>query len=75
MTRKGKIARLPAAIREELNQRLLDSEQGKQLIVWPQRIRRILGLGEGYDGSKNPELTFPPAMRTNPVKVNISEFK
>jgi hypothetical protein len=40
-----------------------------------QRIRWILGLGEGYDGSKNPELTLPPAMRTNPVKVNNSEFK
>jgi hypothetical protein len=32
-----------------------------------QRIRRILGLGEGYDGSKNPELTLPPAMRASPV--------
>jgi hypothetical protein len=39
------------------------------------RIRRILGLGPGYDGSKNPELTLPPAMRVNPVQVNISESK
>ena len=34
MTRNGKIARLPAAIREELNRRLLDGEQGKQLVEW-----------------------------------------
>jgi hypothetical protein len=26
-----------------------------------ERIRRILGLGPGYDGSKNPELTLPPS--------------
>jgi len=33
-----------------------------------ERIRRILGLGPGYDGSKNPELTRPPHLRnqTNP---------
>jgi hypothetical protein len=33
-----------------------------------ERFRRILGLGPGYDGSKNPELTRPPWLRnqTNP---------
>jgi hypothetical protein len=30
MTRNGKIARLPAALREELSHSLLDGEQGKQ---------------------------------------------
>jgi hypothetical protein len=51
MTRNGKIARLPAANREELNQRLLGvtSEENTQ------RIRRIPGLGEDYDCSKNPK--------------------
>jgi len=34
MTRNGKIARLPRTIREELNQRLLDGEPGRQLIEW-----------------------------------------
>jgi len=29
MTRNGKIARLPLAIREELNRRLQEGEQGK----------------------------------------------
>lgn len=34
MTRKGKIARLPRDIRNELNQRLSDGEQGKLLVEW-----------------------------------------
>jgi hypothetical protein len=34
MTRNGKIARLPLTIRDELNQRLLNGEQGKQLVEW-----------------------------------------
>jgi len=32
MTRTGKIARLPASVRDELNQRLADGEQGKTLV-------------------------------------------
>lgn len=34
MTRKGKIARLPRAIRDALNQRLDDGEQGVRLVEW-----------------------------------------
>lgn len=34
MTRKGKIARLPRAIRDELNQRLDNGEQGVRLVEW-----------------------------------------
>jgi len=44
-------------------------EQRKQ---W---IRRMLGLGPGYDGSKKPELTRPPAMRTNAVQASTSQSK
>ena len=33
-TRKGKIARLPREIREQLNQRLADGEPGTQLVEW-----------------------------------------
>jgi len=73
MTRNGKIARLPAALREELNQRLLDGEQGKPWVE--QRIRQLLGLGPGCDGSKNPELTRPPALRGDPVQASTSQYK
>lgn len=34
MTRKGKIARLPRGIRDELNQRLDNGEQGVRLVEW-----------------------------------------
>jgi hypothetical protein len=34
MTRNGKIARLPRTIRDELNHRLQDGEQGKNLVPW-----------------------------------------
>ena len=33
-SRKGKIARLPKTIRDELNQRLADGESGRRLIAW-----------------------------------------
>jgi hypothetical protein len=41
MTRNGKIARLPLAIREELNQRLQDGEQGKQLVDWLNSLPKV----------------------------------
>ncbi len=34
MTRNGKIARLPKDVREQLNRRLEDGDQGKQLVEW-----------------------------------------
>ena len=34
MTRNGKIARLPREIRDELNRRLDDGGQGKDLVEW-----------------------------------------
>jgi hypothetical protein len=34
MTRRGKIARLPHELREELNRRLNDGERGKPLVTW-----------------------------------------
>jgi dihydroneopterin aldolase len=34
VTRNGKIARLPRAVREQLNCRLRDGEEGKQLVRW-----------------------------------------
>ena len=34
ITRNGKIARLPKAVRDELNQRLADGEPGNDLVIW-----------------------------------------
>jgi len=37
MTRTGKIARWPADIRTQLNQRILDGEQGQPLVEWEEQ--------------------------------------
>ena len=50
MTRNGKIARLPHTIREELNSRLHDGQQGKALVKWLneiQEVKEILELDFG----------------------------
>jgi hypothetical protein len=44
MTRNGKIARLPAAIRQELNQRLLDGQPGNQLVEWLNGLPKVQAL-------------------------------
>jgi len=38
MTRNGKIARLPRAIRDSLNQRLHDGETGRHLVRWLSQV-------------------------------------
>ena len=43
-TRRGKIARLPLAVREELNTRLRDGEEGKQLVLWLNGLPAILEM-------------------------------
>jgi len=51
MARKGKIARLPRSIRDELNRRLDDGEEGVQLIDWLNGlpdVRRV--LNDSFDG-------------------------
>ena len=40
-TRNGKIARLPRATREQLNQRLRDGEEGKKLVVWLNELPEV----------------------------------
>jgi hypothetical protein len=40
-----------------------------------ERIMQKLGIGEGYDGLKNPELTRPPYQRSIPIQVTPGESK
>jgi len=44
-----------------------------------QRIKQILGIGDGYDGSINPELTRSPAIQPNiqpdSVQGNIGDSR
>ena len=45
LTRNGKIARLPRAIRQELNRRLQDGEQGKTLVAWLNALPEVQAIG------------------------------
>ena len=42
ISRKGKIARLPAMIREEVNHRLHDGEPGSKILVWLHTLPEVL---------------------------------
>jgi len=46
MTRRGKIARLPQTIREQVNRRLDDGEQGKQIAGWLNTLPEVNQLME-----------------------------
>jgi len=63
MTRNGKIARLPKAIRDELNQRLEDGQLGVRLVDWLNMLPEVQTvLTEQFDGRAINE-------------VNLSEWK
>ena len=42
--RNGKIARLPAKIREELNRRIHDGEGGTKLLAWLHSQEAVLAI-------------------------------
>jgi len=62
-TRKGTVARLPRAIREELNERLADGETGKSLAGWLNSLPEVRAVLAAEFGGK--------AIR----EQNISEWK
>ena len=51
MTRKGKIARLPNDIREQINSRLQDGEEGKSILSWLNSLPKVQTiLADLFDG-------------------------
>jgi hypothetical protein len=51
MTRNGKIARLPRSIRDQLNRRLQDGEEGSTLLEWLNALRAVQEvLKQSFDG-------------------------
>ncbi len=51
VTRNGKIARLPKAVREELNRRLEDGAQGKALVAWLNGLPEVKAvMKEAFEG-------------------------
>jgi hypothetical protein len=62
-TRHGKIARLPKAVRAELNRRIENGEPGKQLVVWLNALPEVQAVVAAEFGGK-------------PVREqNLSEWK
>ncbi|MGA2177552.1 MAG: hypothetical protein ABSH38_21465 [Verrucomicrobiota bacterium] len=60
MTRNGRIARLPLAIRQQLNQRLQDGEIGARLLEWLNSLPEVQAvLAAHFNGqpSNDPNLT------------------
>ena len=63
MTRTGKIARLPVAIRDQLNRRLLDNEPGPSLLDWLNSIPEV-------------KATLAAEFASQPVSpANLSQWK
>ena len=52
ITRNGKIARLPRAVRQELNRRLDEGEQGKKLVGWLNGLREVQAMVAAEFGGK-----------------------
>ena len=44
LTRNGKIARLPREVRQQLNRRLQDGEQGKKLVAWLNALPEVQAI-------------------------------
>jgi hypothetical protein len=63
LTRNGKIARLPLAVRQELNRRLDEGEQGKKLVAWLNGLAEVQAIVATEFGGK--------AIR----EQNLSEWK
>lgn len=61
MARTGKIARLPLAIREELNQRLRDNESGQTLLEWlnaKEEVKAVLEKSFGCEPISDANLSI-----------------
>src|SRR5215212_5329713 len=51
VSRRGKMARLPKTIRDELNQRLSDGESGTALVAWLNTLPEVQRIvAHGFDG-------------------------
>ncbi len=62
-TRNGKIARLPLPVRENLNRRLQDGQQGKKLVLWLNSLPEVQSVIQAEFGGR-------------PVREqNLSEWK
>jgi hypothetical protein len=60
MARIGKIARLPRAVRAQLNSRLQDNAEGKQIVQWLNSLPEVKQLlADKFDGRPISEQNLP----------------
>jgi hypothetical protein len=52
MTRHGKIARLPHAIREQVNRRLQNSDEGKEIVEWVNSLPEVRAIMDAEFGGQ-----------------------
>jgi len=58
MTRNGKIARLPQPIREQINRRLQDGQEGKRIVAWLNTLPEVAAvMGRGLTASPSTNQT------------------
>jgi len=70
MTRNGKIARLPAALREKLNWRLIEREQGQHLIQWRNSLPQVQSV---LKAKFQAGMAAAPSFRANSEQRNHSQ--
>ena len=59
MTRHGKIARLPHPIREQINRRLQNSDEGREIIEWVNTLPEVRAVVEAeFDGQPVSEVNL-----------------
>jgi hypothetical protein len=59
MTRRGKIARLPHSIREQINQRLENGQEAKQIAQWLNNLPEVASLmAAEFDGQPVSEMNL-----------------
>ena len=54
LTRNGKIVRLPREVRQQLNRRLQDGEQGKKLVAWLNALPEVQAIAAAFQ----PPMSF-----------------
>ena len=59
MTRKGKIARLPLSIREQINRRLQNGDESKQIAEWLNVLPEVIAvLAAEFDAQPINDVAF-----------------
>ncbi len=70
MSRNGKIAPLPRAIRDQLNQRLDDGQEAKDLAAWLNSLPEVQAVLAAYFSEQCAGATVAGLPTRGPIKPN-----